>query len=289
MPEFPNFKMPTMGGKQLWSDYRWFHGWKVQKNLVTGHWRLLDPANMRLAWGGREQCLEALQQILSSDERQAPEQVTLLLHGLFRTSRSMASIGKYLEEKGLGEPVSVEYASTRASIADHAQALRELVENIPGTPTINVVGHSMGNIVVRHAVGDWLKDDPRDVLGRFNRMVMLGPPNQGANIARHLGKLKLFGILAGRGGMELGPAWGELHGHLATPPFPFAIVAGRLDSLPISNPLVEGANDFVVSLAEAQLAGAAETLEVPVMHSFLMDDARVHEACYNFLTGKPMK
>ncbi len=289
MPEFPNLKLPTMGGKQLWTDYRWYHGWKLQKNWVTGHWRLIDPSNIRHAWGSRESCIKVLDNIKSADATPPHDQVILLLHGLFRSSRSMAGMGKYLSESGLGEPILVEYASTRASITDHAQAIREIIENLPGKPKINVVAHSMGNIVFRHAVGDWQREDPSRALTRINRMVMLGPPNQGAHIARHLGKLKLFEIIAGKGGMELGPAWAQLEDKLATPPFPFAIVAGRLDDAPITNPLVEGASDFVVGIEEARLPGSTEMLEVPVVHSFLMDDPRVQAATYNFLVGKPMQ
>ena len=288
MDAWPVFPLPTLGGKQFWTDHRWFYGWRLQQNVVTGHWRLIDLQNIRHAWGSRAACQQVLDEEIAKSGLRSIERVVVLLHGLFRTSQSMNSMGDYLREQGCGEPVLFEYASSRDSIADHATALREVIEGLPGKPTLFLVGHSMGNIVARHALGDWLKSDPQQVLSRLKRFVMLGPPNQGAAIARHLGKLKLFELIAGKGGMELGPQWQQLESHLAIPPFPFAIIAGNLESPPISNPLVGGDSDFIVSVDEAKLPGATELLTVPLVHSFLMTDPKVQAATARFLRGERM-
>ena len=34
--------LPTMGGKQFWADELFFHQWRIQRNVLTGHYRLLD-------------------------------------------------------------------------------------------------------------------------------------------------------------------------------------------------------------------------------------------------------
>jgi hypothetical protein len=47
----PNVKMPTLGGTFFWEDLAEIEGWRMQRNIVTGHWRLLDPHNVRCAWG----------------------------------------------------------------------------------------------------------------------------------------------------------------------------------------------------------------------------------------------
>ena len=38
-----NLPLPTMGGKQFWTDHRWWNGWRIQHNSTLDHWRLLDP------------------------------------------------------------------------------------------------------------------------------------------------------------------------------------------------------------------------------------------------------
>ena len=91
-----------------------------------------------------------------------------------------------------------------------------------------------------------------------------------------------FEWIAGEGGMELGPKWNEFESRLGIPPCPFGIIAGRTDGLP-ANPLVDGEGDFVVSIDETRLEGATDFLEVPQVHSFLMDDVAVQQATIRFL------
>ncbi|MDR3109046.1 MAG: hypothetical protein LBU65_05075 [Planctomycetaceae bacterium] len=54
-PELPplwNVPMPTMGGKVFWKTIADVDGWRVQQNKVFGNCRILDPNNVRRAWGG---------------------------------------------------------------------------------------------------------------------------------------------------------------------------------------------------------------------------------------------
>ncbi len=280
-----NLAMPTLGGMQFWTDHRWWNGWKIQQHASTGHWRLIDPLLVRRAWGPLENCEATLREAMEAEPHQPTEHVTILLHGLMRTSRSMNPLANSLKEQRPGEIICFEYASTRASIDRHAEAFRNLVESLEGTPTIDLAAHSMGNIVVRRAIFEWRRPggDPKKVLTRLRSMVMLGPPNQGASIAKQLGRLEVFGWITGRGGMELGPKWDDLSRKLSTPPFPFAVVAGKLDPRIPQNPLVEGASDFVVSVEETKLEGMTDFLEVPCLHSFLMDDSRVQQQVAHFM------
>lgn len=281
-PHWLNLKLPTLGGKQIWTDHVWRDGWSVQQNVLTGHWRVLDPNNVRHAWGSRAACDAYLQQQRLSGDI-AGQRAIVLLHGLMRSASSMEELEESLS-KTLEVPIiNFEYASTRDSIGEHAAALRELIAGLPGDTRLSFVGHSMGNIVIRHAIGDWQRADDRGTLQRIEHVVMLGPPNQGAAIARQLSKSRVFGWVTGQAGMELGPQWSEFEDKLAVPPCPFGIVAGHLPESTFQNPLVDGASDFVVRVDEAHLAGEADFLEVPCLHSFLMDEPEVQQAVANFM------
>ncbi len=83
--------------------------------------------------------------------------------------------------------------------------------------------------------------------------------------------------------MELGPNWSDFEANLATPACPFGIVAGRLPESNLQNPLIDGASDFVVSVDETHLTGETDFLEVPRLHSFLMDDPVVQQSVANFI------
>ena len=125
-----------------------------------------------------------------------PERVVVFLHGLMRTHRSYHTLGDRLLNQNFATPIYFGYASTRADVKSHAEALRQLVEGMPGNPKIDFVAHSLGNIVARHAIADWQHDgDPKQVLPRMGRFVMQGPPNQGAMIAK---RLKIAGPIRNR-------------------------------------------------------------------------------------------
>jgi len=273
-------QLPTAGGRQFWTDHCWRNGWRIQQNAVTGHWRLLDPGNVRHAWGSRRACEHLLDRQPGANGPARRHHV-ILLHGLFRSAASMQPLAARLEGGEDRRSVLFEYASTRASITAHAAALRDVVEGLPQTVSISFVGHSMGNIVVRHALGDWERAANQQMLDRITAVVMLGPPNQGAAIARQLAKLPAYGLVAGQGGLELGPEWQQLRAKLATPRCPFGIIAGRLPD-GFTNPLVGGAGDFVVSVDETRLPGGT-MLEVNQVHSLLMDEPAVQQAVANFI------
>lgn len=280
-----NVPIKTGGGTQLWTDHAYRDGYRIQQHAWTGHHRLIDAGDVRRCWGSREECQSELDRLAPPPAEDAsPRHAIVLLHGLMRTNHCM----KPLETKWSGDAdtdiIRFAYASTRNSISDTAAALREMLEGLPPTTTFSFIGHSMGNIVVRHLVGDLQRDgDPQGMLPRVQSMVMLGPPNQGAAIARRLAPTGVYGWVTGKGGMELGPDWETFSTKLATPPFPFLIIAGDVSDNLVQNPLVDGSGDFVVSLDEAKLDGAVAIETVPVLHSFLMSDPDTQKRTVDFI------
>lgn len=55
----------TLGGKVFWEDLASEGGWRVQQNKLSGHCRIIDPQDQRLAWG---RC-DDLAQASKADER----------------------------------------------------------------------------------------------------------------------------------------------------------------------------------------------------------------------------
>ena len=280
-----NVPFKTYGGTQFWTDHQHTHGYRLQSNWMTDHWRLLDANDVRRGWGTRKQCEKVLADLLG-DQIEEPEskEYVILLHGLMRSHQSMRSMQKVLQDAGCGTVLRFSYASTRHTIGDHAAALNEVLTGLPDDARISFVGHSMGNIVVRHLLADLKEEgDPKGLLKRYRCMVMLGPPNQGAAIARRLAYTKVFGLVAGKGGLQLGPNWQQIVGNLAIPDFPFAIIAGDLSQKKVRNPLLGEASDFVVQMDETHLEGRESFVTVPVVHSTLMKNPKVQQLVVNFL------
>ena len=277
--------IPTFGGLQVWTDHSYREGYRIQHNTVTDNWRLLDNNDRRWMRGTRGQCEAFLNKVSSrSQSKREHQHCIVLIHGLMRTKHSMTPLKNVLDKKCDYEIVYFSYASTRGKIGTHAAALREFLEGLPETWTLSFVGHSMGNIVIRHLIADLQADqNNNELLNRCQRMVMLGPPNQGAAIARQLSSLGMFEWIAGEGAMELGPDWDKFSESLATPPFPFSIIAGQVENKAIQNPLLANASDFVVEVDEARLEGSESFVVVPALHSFLMKDTYVQEFVADFL------
>ena len=61
-----NWKIPTIGGKQFWSDVKIIGGWRIQQNVFSDHYRLLNKKDVRQAWGREDQCEEALKRAIES-------------------------------------------------------------------------------------------------------------------------------------------------------------------------------------------------------------------------------
>ncbi len=285
-PALPDtLAVPTMGGKQFWADEFFFHQWRIQRNVLTGHCRLLDEQNYRYESGTFEQCRTVLARIRR--EREIPPmrgKAVVVLHGLFRSRSSMEKLCASLRRNSDYTVLNVGYPSTRRDVGGHARALGRILENLDGIEEINFVAHSMGNIVIRHYLADQttLRPDGR-VDPRLKRFVMLAPPNQGSLVALAVPENRALETITGEVVRQLGQDWAKLEGKLATPGFEFGILAGGKGDSRGYNPLLPGDDDGTVSVAHARLAGAHDFTVLPALHSSFVGNEKVMEYTLRFL------
>jgi hypothetical protein len=208
----------------------------------------------------------------------------LVLHGLFRTRSAMARLRDALAADGNYSVFCMGYPTTRGSVADHAVSLDSVVRSLEGIAQINFVAHSLGNLVVRHWLKDIVDQERSLPAGQsFGRMVMLAPPNHRPQLATKLIRGALPELVAGPAGQQLAEGWAQLEPKLATPHFEFGILAGGKGDNRGYNPLIPGDDDAVVTVASTRLAGARDFRRLPVLHSFFMNDSRVHAMTRQFL------
>jgi len=282
---FTNVKARTLGGKQFWADQVHFRTYRIQKNVVTGHYRLLDKSDHRHAWGTLSHCRNTLQRI-RRQKRLTPYtgKAVILLHGLCGHRSKMAGIGRYLEVAGGYHVYNVTYPTTRGNVSMHAKCLAGIIENLEGVTEINLVGHSLGNLVIRRYLA--MQTDLRSGVKldrRIGRIVMIGPPNNGAELAKRYGRNTVWEWITGESGRQLGSTWDDLEKKLATPKQPFGIIAGGGGKGSTRNPLISGDDDFVVTVEETKLKGAADFLVLPVIHARPMNDPRVKHCTLQFI------
>jgi pimeloyl-ACP methyl ester carboxylesterase len=280
-----NFPTATLGGTQFWTDESVFRDWRIQQNCLTGHYRLLDGDDFRRAWGTFDQCRAKLDE-LKQELRLAPMsgRAIVTLHGLGRSRDAMDLIGEHLGEHSDAIWINVGYASSRRSLDEHAQSLARVLESLQGIEQIDLVAHSLGNLVVRRYLGEASLAEPRwRTDKRLRRMVMIGPPNNGAQLARLFKDNKLYGLVTGPSGKQLAVSWEEAQRRLATPAFEFGIIAGGLNNGRGTNPVVEGDDDLIVGVEETRLAGAADFVVIPRLHGNLIRDEQVCQCVQKFL------
>ncbi|NQV22938.1 MAG: hypothetical protein HQ518_01110 [Rhodopirellula sp.] len=271
-----NVPMKTLGGRQFWGDVHFFQGWTIQQNVFTGHFRLLDPGDVRQAWGSLDVCKKTLEDVRV--ERKLPPmtgEAVILLHGIFRSSKAMKRVQERLEKDGY-LVVPFDYPSTRVDISASAKMLGDVVKSLEGVEKISFVTHSMGGLVVR----SWLEQggDPRS-----RCLVMMGTPNKGAEVADILRDWHLYRLVLGPAGQQLVAHESGVIAKLPIPEIPFAVIAGGKGTGEGYNPLIPGDDDGLVAVTSAHLEGAEDSIVFPVLHSFLPFDAQVIDAVSSFL------
>jgi pimeloyl-ACP methyl ester carboxylesterase len=281
-----NIASPTLGGLQTWTDELVFRDWRIQRQALTGHYRLLDDQDHRQAWGTFQQCRSRLDD-LKQQRQLAPMRgtVVLVLHGLFRSRHSMSPMVDALQEESDWTVINVSYASTRDGLEGHAQSLAKVMENLdPEVTKVHFVAHSMGNLIIRRYLHDMDvgrgggRADPR-----LGRIVMLAPPNHGARTAEAFRHVLGLEKIVGKSTAQLARDWDDLSKTLATPAGEFGILAGGKQDDQGINRWLDGDDDFVVTVEETQLAGAIDFMILPVYHRQIIKDPVAHQCTIRFL------
>jgi len=273
-----NLTTPTMGGKQLWRDSHVYAGWRIQENVLTGHFRLLDTGDARRAWGTYAQCQSRLDHAKTTEAlRPTGRHLVLLVHGIIRSGGTFGALKEALNERGY-DAVAISYPSSRDTIENHAAGLAALLNRQEGSDTVSFVTHSMGGLVVRHLLA---RDDAWKDRLKVHGVVMIAPPNQGSAIARTIKDLAPYRLIYGESGQELTPDDAAL---IPAMTHDFAIIAGGKGDGRGYNPLLPGDDDGTVTVAETRLDGAKDFLIVRQIHGLISGHQATIRATINFLT-----
>lgn len=272
----PNLKTHTLGGVQFWGDVKFFHDWHIQQNVFTKHFRLLDGRDVRHAWGTREECEAKLDQIRKK-EKLPPMAGTavIILHGLGRSDKSVNQLRRHFKRAGY-LAIAMNYPSLRANLEQNGEYLHQVMDSLDGIETVHLVGFSMGGIVIRQCLAEY--EAPQ-----LGRVVFIGSPHQGAELATRFKDWWAFQTIAGPSGQQLATAPYGVASALPAPECEFGIIAGCRGIEDGYNPLIPGDDDGMVSLETTRLPGATDFMTVHTMHTHLVHTPTVIEAAMRFL------
>jgi triacylglycerol lipase len=212
----------------------------------------------------------------------ASQEVVVLLHGMGRSALSMKRLEWALADRGY-RVVNVSYPSTRFAVEPLVEkhlrpALREIEKSSP--PRVHFVTHSLGGILLRQHLAT-------QTITNLGRVVMLGPPNQGSEVADKLKPRRWYQFLVGPSGQQLGTGAGDLPRSLGPARFEVGVIAGDRSFNPFFSRLMPGPDDGKVSVASARLEGMSDFLVVHHTHTWLPWRRAVIRQVVGFLeTGK---
>lgn len=200
----------------------------------------------------------------------AEREAVVLLHGLGRTPVSMLWLGRRLAKLGFEIRTFGYVAASGETIDAMAARLKRAILERVEARRYHLVGHSLGGIIIRAGFRTpWPPE--------LGRVVMLAPPNQPPQLARMVGDNALFRVLTGRAGASLADE--AFYADLPRPTVEFGVIAGTSgQKMTFDEP-----NDGIVSVAGTRLEGMADFLEVPRVHTFIMNAPEVAMATAAFL------
>lgn len=272
-----NVPMPTLGGKQLWTDRQVKMGWRIQTNELTGHSRLLDGRDVRRAWGDIAACQKALSTFCGGEQKPGdPDHLVVLLHGLGRSKDAFSTLTNAVDAAGY-DVLALNYPSLLDGVSAHAERVNTVLDAMSGYRKVTFVTHSLGSLIVRTLLsGSCAWRSRMDVKG----VVVIAPPNQGSALAEQLSRFGLFRQLAGPSGID---ATIKHKSGIAPLDVPYLIVAGSNRRGKGLNPFLDGDDDGVVKVEETLLSDHDAFLKVEDCHTYISQNEQTVRAVIRFL------
>ena len=205
--------------------------------------------------------------------RVLPDQseVTVLVHGIWMQGFMMEVMSRRLVAQGF-RTVTFSYDFLNKTPAQNSQDLHRRIGET-GARRINLVGHSLGGIVILHLLNQF-PDTP------VGKMVLIGSPVKGSYVAGRLNQSPVLRPLLGRSAQN-----GLLGGAPAlAADIPCGIItgSGRMGIAAVLYPAGDD-SDGVVRDSETMLEKATDRISVPRSHTGMIFSSTCADYVANFL------
>lgn len=192
----------------------------------------------------------------------------ILVHGLIRSHKSMARLGKYLSMQGY-DIYLYDYPSTKYFIHEHSIQFQQFIESIlleNPNRKLHFITHSLGGIITREALSHLSAEQ----LSKCGCLIMLAPPNKGSWLAKTIIKIAPFIASLIKPSAELSSEKGAYVHQIGTPEqLKFGVIAGKFDTVtPSPTTRLDGLRDFIL---------------INTNHTFIMNHPKTRKAISVFL------
>ena len=212
----------TLGGGQFWEDVMIYRDWRIQRNLTSRKFRLLDEFDIVRGEGGFEACLREWEKCKRAYVLPPLDKhLTLCLHSFGQTRKAFRRICSEFRARGM-EAAAIDYPSMQRGIRGHIKQLEFVLNNLAtdGVKEVSFVTFGCGNVVLEQLLapkGEWTK---RLKLGRA---VEIAPQIRGSHLLEKLSCYKFTSFVLGAMAKELGgERFAKLH---AVPDLEIGVIA----------------------------------------------------------------
>lgn len=197
----------------------------------------------------------------------------VLVHGMGRTPLSMLRLRRRLRRAG-HHPILFGYSPTFETLQGATDRLVKRIERRADMTHYALVGHSLGTVIIRSALGQLENRTP-------SACIFLAPPMRACKAAKFFSRFWPYQWLMGEMGQLL--AQDAFMQALPIPAMPTRIYAGVAGPRASWLPFGMEANDGILSLREATGDFIAQAVHVPALHTFIMNSRQVCDDMFRFL------
>jgi pimeloyl-ACP methyl ester carboxylesterase len=189
----------------------------------------------------------------------------VLLHGIARTARSLHRLERSLQQAGFAT-LNLDYASRKKPLEMLAEDIHAEICAFADACSgpVHFVTHSMGGLLARVYLA-------RHRPARLGRVVMLGTPNGGSEVADFLKSFPLYRAFYGPAGQQLTTKSDAALTSLPPVDYPVGVVAGTRTLDPIAwYFILPRPNDGRVSVESSKLDCMADHVTIKAPHNLLV-------------------
>ncbi len=200
----------------------------------------------------------------------------IVLHGILLNANYMKVLASYIGAKGYSV-ININYPSTQKNLEELVESVwidisSQLIENKP----VHFICYSMGGLLVRAMLNKY-----RPLM--LGRVVLIGTPNNGSEIADFLKNNWFYKKIFGPAGQQLITDQSNIKHLFGIIDYDLGIIAGSMSLDPICSRLIKEKNDGKVSITSTKLAGMKDHIIIKSSHMFLPYSKQVLSQTVYFL------
>lgn len=200
----------------------------------------------------------------------------ILIHGIFRTNSCMKKIARFFENKNY-KTLNIEFPSTKYDISSLAKIIHQEVKEFAQQVTkIHFIGHSIGGLIIRTYLNTYS-------LENLGRVVMLGTPNNGSEIADFLKDFYLYKKLYGPAGQQLITDQSKFKNIFGSINYELGVIAGISSFHFIANKIIGKESDGRVSVISTKVEGMKDHITIKSTHVGLTSNKEAWQFTKNFI------